>query len=81
MLGVCVEGGESGSAGAGTMGAVGSAAGDTGTELLLAGLATGGLGRYSGPGWPQALSKTVRHRVAVPINKRKEDFTIKSWII
>jgi hypothetical protein len=58
MIGDCVDGGASGSAGAGTMGAGGSAAGDTGTEVLLAALVAGGLGRYSGPGWPQPLSKT-----------------------
>ena len=40
-----MDGGASGSAGAGTMGAGGSAAGDTGTVLLLAGFVTGGLGR------------------------------------
>jgi hypothetical protein len=49
--------------------------------LLAVGLAAGGLGRYSGPGWPQALSKVLRHRIDVPIIKRKVDFTIESWII
>src|SRR5471032_55240 len=53
-------------------------------SVLLAGLAGGALGRYSGPGWPQPLNKTVRHRAVMPltepINKRNVDFTIKSWI-
>ena len=63
-----MDGGAIGSAGVGTMGAGGSAAGDTGTVLLLAGLAAGGLGRYSGPGWPQPLSMTVSATVVAPIN-------------
>lgn len=45
VVGDCMDGGAIGSAGVGTMGAGGSAAGDTGTVLLLAGLDTGGLGR------------------------------------
>ena len=40
-----MDGGAIGSAGAGTIGAGGTAAGDAGTVLLLAGLDTGGLGR------------------------------------
>lgn len=77
--------GDTGTGVAGTPGTVpvaaGAGAGDTPAGgALLAGLAPGGLGRYSGPGWPQPPNKTVRHRVAVPINKRNEDFTIKSWI-
>ncbi|PHV06585.1 hypothetical protein CSQ96_14555 [Janthinobacterium sp. BJB412] len=42
---------------------------------LVAGLA-GALGRYSGPGWPQPLSRADRHRM-VPINSAGVDFTIR----
>jgi hypothetical protein len=52
-----------------------------GAPLLAVGLAAGGLGRYNGPGWPQPLRNKVRHRIGVPIIKRKVDFTIESWII
>ncbi len=45
------------------------------SSVLVAGLA-GGLGRYNGPGWPQPLNKTVRHRM-VPENKLNVDFTIR----
>ncbi|KQQ47628.1 hypothetical protein ASF61_03085 [Duganella sp. Leaf126] len=66
VVGDCIDAGVTGSPGAGTTGAGGSAAGETGTVLLLAGLAAGGLGRYSGPGWPQPLSMTVSATVAAP---------------